>query len=229
MEVDTGAQLTSSPSLTNDSVASIRKPDWDHAFSDVKPDPTGTVLLVETRMATVFHTPSDAGAMTSFESGAGRQFGDAWIALKGRICTPDHVTDSYYTPSVAVWRARAQGTLEEIEDMLYQDRNEANREGESGVTDAAITACKRLACHIVDSLADRAGFRWAAFGEDSGSASLVLQSDVSGRRVDFRISPEGRDIAVISIDNELHTSTVRLVFDDHMKIRERAAWVHRHP
>ena len=221
--------MTSSPSLTTDSVSSIRKRDWDHALSDVNPDPTGTVVLVEPWMASVFHTPYDAVAMTSFESGTGRHFDDSWSALEGRIRTPDHATDSYYTPNVAVLRERAQGTLDEIEDMLYQDRNEAILEGESGVTDAAITACQRLACHIVDSLADRAGFRWAAFGEDSGSASLVLRSDVSGRRVNFRISPEGEDITVISIDKELKTSTVHLVLDDRTKIRDCAVWVHRHP
>lgn len=226
MEVDTGAHLTSSPALTSGVISSIQRRYWDHAFSDVIPDPTGTVLPVERRKATVYHTPSDAGAMALFESGAGRHFGVVWNAFVGRISTPDDATDSYYTPNVDVLREWDQGTLDKIEDTLYQDRNEAILEGESGATEAAIATCRKLAGHILDFLTESAKAKWAAFGEDSGSVSLVLRSDVTGRRVDFRVSSEGQDITVISIDKDLNTSAVPLALGDRSKLRESAAWVH---
>ena len=93
-------------------------------------------------------------------------------------------------------------------------------------SDLAVDRCKRIATHIQEWLAPSSGLKWAAFGEETGSVSLVLRSVVTDRRVDFRISPDGLKVSAICIDAELAATLVPIALDDRNALRERAAWVH---
>ena len=120
----------------------------------------------------------------------------------------------------------AQDVLREIEVGLLEDREEALRYGDAFATESAVAGCKRVASQIVPWLvATPLGMKWAAFGEATGSVSLVLSSDVVDRRVDFRISPDGQHISAIRIDEHLRAKTVPLSLDDTTSLRENAAWV----
>lgn len=117
-----------------------------------------------------------------------------------------------------------------IEDDLAQDREEARLDGEPGVSENAAAACIRLA-GILDLDPETKNLavltkNWAVFGEGDGVAALVIRSDITGRRVDFRISADGLDITVISIDKSLSTATMHPAIDDHVELRKISAWVH---
>ena len=107
-----------------------------------------------------------------------------------------------------------------IEEDLAQDREEARLDGEAGVSTDAAERCVWLA-GILDI--DPEAKNWAVFGEDDGCAALVIRSDATVRRVDFRISADGLSITVISIDKDLKTDTLNPAIDDHVELRRIAA------
>ncbi len=118
--------------------------------------------------------------------------------------------------------------LDEIEDSLREDREEALLDGEAGASESAVVACRRITIQIADTLAvPPSGFKWAVFGEDEGGVSLVLWSSVTGRRVDFRISADGLRISAVYIDENLKAKSIDLALYDRSVVRESAAWVDR--
>ena len=121
---------------------------------------------------------------------------------------------------------RVQSLIDRIETSLLEDRKEGLLYGEVCASDLAVAGCKRIAIHIQEWLAPSSGLKWAAFGEETGSVSLVLRSVVTDRRVDFRISSDGLEISAISIDADLAATSVPIALKDRNALRERAAWVH---
>ena len=115
--------------------------------------------------------------------------------------------------------------LREIEACLLQDRKEALAEGETPVSDESIESCKRIARPIMSWVLANPGLNWAAFGEENGAASLVLRSECTGRRVDFRISPDGQRLSVIRIDENYIATSIPLLLNDRHRIQESVAWV----
>ncbi len=115
--------------------------------------------------------------------------------------------------------------LDEIEATLREDREEGVRHGEVCASEPALATCRRIAVKIAPWLAPSSGLKWAAFGEDTGGASLVLRSELTDRRVDFTISGDGLDILAVRIDENLTARSVPLAVDDRSSLRETAAWV----
>lgn len=100
--------------------------------------------------------------------------------------------------------------LDDIENCLLEDRREGRLHGEAGPTDAAIATCKGIMGWVspFDLLPSR--LKWAAFGEAAGSVSLVARSPVTDRRVDFRISPDGRSVSAFCFDENLRADSILL-------------------
>lgn len=120
----------------------------------------------------------------------------------------------------------ARCVLNEIEATLREDRQEGILHGEVCANQTAVATSKRIALQIVDWLsAPPSGMKWGAFGEDGGGVSLVLQSLITDRRVDFRISPDGARLTAIHIDENMRCESVVLSVTDGDALRERAGWV----
>lgn len=129
----------------------------------------------------------------------------------------------------SLMRKEVRNVVDEVERSLMEDREEGRLSGEVCSPEAAVVVCKRLATYLVRWLVPSSGINWAVFGENEGVVSLVLSSDDSGRRVDFRISPDGGQVSAISIDEDFSTDSVPLKLSDSNSIREKAAWVNLRP
>lgn len=115
--------------------------------------------------------------------------------------------------------------LDEIESTLMEDREEGVIHDEFCASDAAISTCKLLAVQASQWLLFSAGMKWAAFGEAEGGVSLVLRSEETDRRLDFKIPGDGLGVSAIRVDENLRTTSAPVALDDHRRIRECAAWV----
>ena len=87
---------------------------------------------------------------------------------------------------------------ENIEASLREDREEALQRGEVVAGADATVACQEIARCIGKWL--KPPLQWVVFGEDGGGAVLVLRHFRLDRRVDFRITPDGRRIRTVAID-----------------------------
>lgn len=122
---------------------------------------------------------------------------------------------------------RVEGILDEVEATLLEDREEGVLHGEMCAGDAAVATCKCIAIHVASwIILGSPNVRWAAFGEDGGGACFVLRSIASNRRVDFRISPDGKSITAIRVNEHLVTESLHLQRNNRRQFQEIAAWVH---
>jgi hypothetical protein len=87
--------------------------------------------------------------------------------------------------------------------------------------DICLTLAERLAPHVVLAPQLKAG----AFVEDEGGISLVLQSLVTDRRVNYRIPRQGGSLTVIQIDERMVAKSTTVSLDDRSATREFAKWV----
>lgn len=107
-------------------------------------------------------------------------------------------------------------------DDAIQDARET---GEPAPTKAAYEACLRLARRVAPLAALAPRLKRAAFTEETGAVSLVLQSLVTDRRVDFRIAVDGRVIDALRIDENMHPESFAFSVDQSHSPRELARWV----
>ena len=114
---------------------------------------------------------------------------------------------------------------ETIEISLREDREEALQHGEVCANDGAVEACKEIATFLGTRLDPP--MKWAAFGEDGGGVTLVLR--LRDRRVDFRISPNGRNVKLISIDEHMKALTGSFRADNYDSLETQAWWVGQAP
>lgn len=119
----------------------------------------------------------------------------------------------------------AERLIEAIETSVLEDREDGVGYGELCSNAAAVETCKRLARKISPLMVLRPGLNWAAFGEDGGCVVLVLNSSITRRRVDFRVSADGQDISAISVDENMATNSSTVSAEDEDDLREKAAWV----
>ena len=118
----------------------------------------------------------------------------------------------------------------EIEEILMEDRDEGLEHDEICATEAATATCEQIAHLIVPYTIRHWGFRWATFGEDGGVVVLALRSQITRRRVDFRISADGCRVECISIDlrasgSRPSVASAPVSAEDGNALRERVAWV----
>jgi len=107
-------------------------------------------------------------------------------------------------------------------DDAIQDARET---GEPAPTKAVYDACMRLAGCVAPLAALAPRLKRAAFTEETGAVSLVLQSLVTDRRVDFRIAVDGRVIDALRIDENMRPESFTFSMDQSHLPRELARWV----
>lgn len=114
----------------------------------------------------------------------------------------------------------------DIYKTLLRDRDEASLEGENHAEPDAVDACTLIAHYMRDLLTTPLhDFKWAVFGDDNGCSLLIMRHLATQRRVEFRIPSDGRNITVITIDNNLKLSSQTINTDDVDIIQESAKWV----
>lgn len=116
-------------------------------------------------------------------------------------------------------------SLKRIQRNLQEDREDAGIDGEVAPTDAAVETCMKLTRCIAPRVILKPRLRWAAFTEETGGVSLVLQSLVTDRRLNYQISPDGTRISAIRIDEYMRSESFVVSVDDEEMLRERTAWV----
>ena len=115
--------------------------------------------------------------------------------------------------------------VDRISGDLAEDVEEAAENGEVVPTEAAQAMCLRVARLISGDIVLAPRLKYAAFSEESGGVSLVLQSLITDRRVNYRISPEGVTVSVIAVDECMATTTNELSSHDESDLRGKAKWV----
>lgn len=148
---------------------------------------------------------------------------DEQIAVLGSTREPSFATGE---PSSSQLRLDEKGTqirhqlLSEIDDGLAACLDE-----QLGTpTQTAITRAHEIARRIAGRLTLDTATSAAAFIEESGCVALVLQSNVTDRRANLRISSDGSDIRVIRVDEHMNGSSEPVVGGD---IEETIGWVLR--
>jgi len=116
-------------------------------------------------------------------------------------------------------------SIKRIQRNLREDREDAGIDGEVAPTDAAVETCMKLTRCIAPRVVLKPRLRWAAFTEETGGVSLVLQSLVTDRRLNYQISPDGTRISAIRIDEYMRSESFVVSVDDEEILRERTAWV----
>lgn len=117
--------------------------------------------------------------------------------------------------------------VKRIRANLEQDRRDAADSGDALPSEPGIQACLSLAELVAPCVALAAKLKWAAFTEETGAVSLVLQSAVTDRRVNFCISADGTNASCIRIDEFMKSEQIDVRLDDANTVRELARWVAR--
>ena len=112
-----------------------------------------------------------------------------------------------------------------IRTHLREDCNDAIESGDQLPTVAASESCMRLARLIAPTVAMHPAIKRAAFSENDGSVSLVLQSLASDRRVTYRIDADGRRVNVLATDEHMQSTGLAAQLTDTSSMKERAEWV----
>lgn len=112
-----------------------------------------------------------------------------------------------------------------IQIHLREDREDALESGDPSPGEAAIESCMQLVKLIAPVAAMNPAIRRAAFSEDDGSVSFVLQSLVTDRRVSYRIDANGRSVNILAIDEQMHPSSLVALLTDTDTLKEKAEWV----
>lgn len=186
--------------------------DWGFRFSNRLPDAAPPVDVVE-------ENPQDHIQPVCRDTAKGSnldELGDS---------NPDRLSSG--VKSLPCLFRGVDRVLDEIESTLMEDRQEGVIHDEFCASDAAISTCKLLAAQASQWLLFSAGMKWAAFGDTEGGVSLVLRSEKTNKRLDFKIAGDGLSVCAIQIDKTLTTTSAPVALDDHRRIRECAAWVSR--
>ncbi len=102
-----------------------------------------------------------------------------------------------------------------------------DQEADSDVvpTPAARHTCERIMSRLAPHVAWAPGLKVAAFTEDNGGVSVILQSLVTDRRVNLRISPDGTRMCAVLTDEHMETRVRQDCENEPQLPRELAAWV----
>jgi hypothetical protein len=112
-----------------------------------------------------------------------------------------------------------------IEQQLAMDSDEAADPESVTPTSSAVGTCLTFAEQLAPHVALAPQLKAAAFAEDEGGISLVLQSLVTDRRLNYRIPPQGDRVTVIQIDERMEAKSTTISFSDRAATRELAKWV----
>lgn len=112
-----------------------------------------------------------------------------------------------------------------IDHQLASDSGKAAGTESMAPTSSAIGTCRAFVQRLAPHIALAPQLKVGAFVEDEGGISLVLQSLVTDRRLNYRIPPQGDHVTVIQIDERMQAKSMSLSVDDRAAIRELAKWV----
>lgn len=117
---------------------------------------------------------------------------------------------------------RSRDLTSRVAAQLSQDQ-----EADSDIvpTPAACQTCERLMNRLAPHVALAPRLKVAAFTEDNAGVSLILQSLVTDRRVNLRISPDGTSTCAILTDERMETQVRQVRENEPQLPRELAAWV----
>jgi hypothetical protein len=115
--------------------------------------------------------------------------------------------------------------LERIQKHLQDDREDVVLEGGVVPSKVAIDKCLALARLVAPRIALAPRLKSAAFVEEAGTVSLVLQSLVTDRRLNYRVSTDGGQLSVTRIDEAMDLEELQVSIDDANTLRELAGWV----
>lgn len=114
---------------------------------------------------------------------------------------------------------------EAVETDLRVDIDELRDECSRCPSSSAVEACIQLARRIAPTVVLACKVESAAFIELTGAVALVLQSMQTHRRLTYRISPDGGNVSILQIDENMTVLSAEVGIDDKRGLRERAEWV----
>lgn len=120
---------------------------------------------------------------------------------------------------------RAKELVDNIESNLLEDVRDSDLDKSDIPWQSAISACVDLSAKLSLFLAYHFEVKSAAFVDEGGGVSLVLQSIETKRRVNFLIEPDGLAANVCQLDEALAMTHSRVEFMDSQATRECAEWV----
>jgi hypothetical protein len=145
--------------------------------------------------------------------------GELWQTQTEAVCQSDSVDVGQVVDK------ESRELVARVVRQLAVDPDEADDPERVAPTSSAVRTCltftERLAPHV--ALAPQ--LKVAAFVEDEGGISLVLQSLVTDRRLSYRIPPEGDRVTVIQIDERMDAKSTTVSLSDRAATRELAKWV----
>jgi hypothetical protein len=115
--------------------------------------------------------------------------------------------------------------LGRVDQDIKDDCAEIISEGGTEPTRAAVDACRAVANTLSNSVASTPNLKHAAFVEEEGGISLVLQSNTTNRRVNFRVSPSGATLVVVTVDAIGRTASTPTRLDDSKALRGWVEWL----
>lgn len=121
----------------------------------------------------------------------------------------------------------AQRFLDAIQQNIADDSAEIVREGGAVPMQATTDACLAIASTLSDIVASRPNLKYAAFVEEAGGISLVLRSEQAGKRTNFRVSPDGRQVSVVTVTSQGQTNTNPVSIDDTHKLQRWVEWLEK--
>lgn len=123
-----------------------------------------------------------------------------------------------------LWQRAADRFKDRILQDLDDDCSDADASTPVTLCDQARSACLDLASELAATMAFQPGLKYAAFVEEEGGVSLVIQSTLSARRANFRISPDGLRITVVSVNTMGRAESTPVQVQDSAKLRRWVEW-----
>lgn len=120
---------------------------------------------------------------------------------------------------------RASQLVERIKQKLMEDSAHARGSEDVTPSETAIATCLALARRLAPHVALAPHLKSGAFTEDGGGISLVLQSLVTDRRLNCRVTADGSAVSAIRIDECMEAECHAISLDDPNAARELAEWV----
>ena len=120
---------------------------------------------------------------------------------------------------------RAKALVDDIKSSLHEDVRDSDLDKSDIPWRSAINACVELSAKLSLFIADHPEVKSAAFVDEGGGVSLVLQSIETKRRVNFLIEPNGLAANVCQLDEALAITHSRVELMDSKATRECAEWV----
>jgi len=121
--------------------------------------------------------------------------------------------------------AQVEKLVEQVKNELQEDIAEARQAEGLQIGEAAINACLRMVRRAVPHLALASCLKLGAFLEETRELSFVVQSLITDRRFNCRISPDGASARVIRLDEKMQAISADFNVDDPNGPRELAEWV----